>query len=285
MSEPEDKSQAVVEEEPENPYDIQEPDDEDLPGEPVDKGAEEKEPEAPAEEKEPAGISDELLDRAESLGLSREKAKRFGDEALLRDVLADMQAGAATAKSREEEAPKTEDFEFKFGPDYEEPFISEMNRMKAHYDAKLSRLSKLEERIAAYEEDRFNQWIDREANKLDEPLKAALGDEATRKAVEDHMDLLLSGYESRNRKAPSPEQLFKVAVNAILGDKSREAAEERLSSQLESRENLISARPTRRHSPDTRTPEQRARDAVKRLRKSKGLTEEEEDDLEGLPDG
>jgi len=287
--------------EPENPYAIEEPlDDEEIPSGDETKGVEEKVADAATQEPEPE-VEQGLLDEAESLGYSRELAEELGKAGLLERALGDVdrraellgrQKEAPPAAAEEQvQAPPAEDA-YKIvleGDEYDPEVVKALQGMNAHYAGQMAQVrSELKGALTKLEE----QQIERQNEQFDARL-AGLGDEytdllgkeplsklnrggeqyANRLKLLETMDVLSTGYEQMGRDVPD-STLFQRALRTQFGDTIATQERKKIAGQLDKQKGQMIARPTKRRVDEALPADVRALRALSTEMRDKRLTED-----------
>ena len=84
-----------------------------------------------------------------------------------------------------------------------------------------------------------------------------------RQRVSQEMDAIEAGYKHTGQKVPGESQLFKRAVRALYGDRTKKEVVKELNKKLGDREKSMSSRPTNREHLNSMSDTQRATMAVR----------------------
>jgi hypothetical protein len=283
---------------PEELYDFDEPGDdiptgeedttkggEDIPA----KGAEEttrtkgkeKEVDAPT-------FSDELLARAEKLGLSKEEVADFGTEEAANKALTLFEKKSTATGTQTEQKPDSDanknaataafkKYEVKLDPNVFDPEIIEtVNGINEHYskqfEAMEGQLNEARQSLNRQQALQFEQQFDGWIKELGDGYKDVLGDgrgaEMDKKSeqfgnrvkVLDEMETIAAGFVKTGKQVPPYGELFEKALASVFKDKQKEIARKEISGKLGKRQ--IIARPSQRRGGNV-DPEAAARSYVK----------------------
>lgn len=111
-----------------------------------------------------------------------------------------------------------------------------------------------------------------------EELKTDSKEFKTRTEVWQAMDSLRKGYANLGRQMPSDKALFERAVQSVLGQNMAEIERKKIGSTLKKRSGQFIGRATHREGVDSRTPDDRARAAVRAKLRDMGKNEDVEDE-------
>ncbi len=256
--------------------------------------------EKPAEVPAAPEVSDYLLLRAESLGLSREEALDFAASKSLEKVLIKLERMAAPKpeKGTEKAPEKTED-EFKIDLDaenYDPKIVKQFEAMKSHYDSKLQAIQQSFQGVLQHaqrqQQHEFFGWFDDQIVGLGEEyadvfgkdpaakLKEGSPHDSNRRKVLEAMETIAGGCEKRGQKAPNRKELLSQAIRLAFGDKQKSLVRKELSKSIQKRQGQMISRGTNRDSKSGQQPYERAVSNVARMLRDKGIDPEDGGDLE-----
>lgn len=241
------------------------------------------------------GFTDDLLARAAYAGINPEQAKGFSSPASLRDTVRFLEAnrqnqpppqgGQQSPAQKPAEPPKLEDLTLDLD-DFDEAgqaafkkVADHFGKLKSHYEGQTQQLGQTVETLKGLIQhqaaermfDEFDQFVVGLGKNFTDKLgegdrfsgKISQEQGALRTAILSHAVKLAEGKPIRG--------YYKAAVNAVLGDKSKELARKEVAEKLKKRSGSSVSRPTNRQSRDDhRTPEERAIANLRARRKERG---------------
>ena len=244
-----DEKKAVVEEEETDidPWDFDDPEG---------KVVAEAEPEALPPEDE-SGITEELIDRAMSAGITEEDLSNMGSKEQIEFVIGLLEGkekdqkdeGEATIEDGEAsgEGRASDDVSWIDDLDPDEAIDSDSARAVKAMKAKMDEMS-----TALRSMNKQNQSIKHEV------LFSKLGDEWTelfgsdeeqsskqashRGSIVEEIETLKNGFRSRKRAMPDDAELFERAINSVFGSQVKDFARQELSDRLRKRESQFISR-------------------------------------------
>jgi hypothetical protein len=198
------------------------------------------------ENKSAEKFSDEILDRAELLGLTREKASEYSDEKDLETALTALEArqkkGSESetpkAEAKTEKKPAEDDKPFDCGLDtetYDEGLVKTVNALGQKFTDEIKTLkaekAELVKMISQQKNDRFTDWFDSKVNSLGEDFKDVLGEGEfedvvpgsveyeNRAKLSEKMVSIAKRHQEAGKSVPSKAKLFDLAVSYLWKDK------------------------------------------------------------------
>lgn len=259
--------------------------------------------EAPVEAETDDGppIPFDVLDAAQSLGISeqqvRQHAKEYGVRATELEVINIAQKREFQRKlkeaegSRPAETPKAE-FDLGLGDDSDiDPKITgAFKKLHSHYEAKIKALEESgkqdrearEAELKQIREQAIVAEFDRAIATLDEPVRKLLGDgdsfsisptssEAkNRKTLSDAVGILAQGYRAAGLPIPPMNRLIKKAAAMEFADSIRASARKEVADKVQKRNGQVIQKPSRTEG-RPKTGEAAAIAVANRLRQQYGL--------------
>lgn len=301
-----------------DPYDFDEPpDDEPVEGEePSETGDEEVPSEAEEPEIEPA-----LLARAESVGFSPEYAQTLGKAGLLDSALVEEDRRLAAAMRGQREAPAegaegaaapadaaeaaeaeaAEAFKLEMDPEaYDPGLVSAISGLNDHYAERVGRLERNLEELMGLTAERLE---DERTSRYDQMFGELEADHAERfgegplrslqpeSVHKQNRDTLVNAMEdlrtinAQRGRALSEQELRDRALRMEFGDVLKTQARKEVEANVTKRSGAVVARATRRTPTALETGDERAKRGVGEWYKRKGISEFGDDEEEELEDG
>lgn len=212
-----------------------------------------------AGKKDPDEVDESLLERAEKAGISREKAGEFGSKEDLERTVELLEEShtknektpeelEAEKKAKEEAEAKVKDDEAPYDcglstDDYEEDLVKSINdlgsMLKKRVVALESGHSKHAETLVSNRITKHTDWLDTRINRMsDDDLKKVYGEGdiddleeggeqfKARAALDTKISKITTGLRKANKKVPSRNKLFDMAIEALhKGKKTKVDAE------------------------------------------------------------
>jgi hypothetical protein len=203
-------------------------------------------------------LSDEIIARGISAGMTLNDVLSFPDEAALnRVVTAAERVRQTESQAKDGDDAITEDpfADLKLDPDkYDPEMVELMGRVKSVLEGQHEQIQAFKEeqeqtsraaQSAAAQE--IEQWFDGQTKKLGDDFADALGTGgyrsldrgspqfANRDAIAETMTTMLAGYGARGIEAPPREEVFDAAARLVLANKFQEVSEKRLAGDLAKR--------------------------------------------------
>lgn len=233
---------------------------------------------------EPGKINAALIARAEKAGLMREAAEQFRNPDSLERVLKTLEGKAADPEQKpaDADAPATDEVELDpelYDPELISAFKAQGNRIKALE-------SRLAEQGQATQSSRIDQMVDGLGKDYGDLLgsgpRSAMDPKSeqfvNRAKIDDEMETIKAGLQSRGKTVPGENDLFKKAVQSLFGDKTEAIARRKVSQQLNERSRKFIGRPSGRRGRSDLTPTQAAIKAVAAKQRQYGAGDDFDDD-------
>lgn len=193
-------------------------------------------------------LSDELLERAVSAGLTLAEAKEYPSSALLAKTLDRIQANRGDddsgSRSADEQSAKNDDDLFRDLPeldpeDYDENIVKTVNGLKGI----ITNQQKIIQGLQSGEQNQEKSWFESKVTGLgdsfDKAFKAA---PEKRQSLQETFDALSAGYEAQGKQV-GKDAIFDQAVSATLSDVQAEASTASKSKDLGKRSSQHISRP------------------------------------------
>jgi hypothetical protein len=247
---------------------------------------------------EEESLDEELLQRAQAVGLTNAEARQFSPDRLDLFVSATEQrlAQASQAATPEgtpegeqpEEGPEEPEDEDIYTPDldpdvYDPGIIEEFKRMYKSFTEQLEQARKEAEQVAqqqgpevgSAEAEQLQQAWDSGLSELGGPFSDLLGEGSTaelednsqelanREVVARQAEILLDQYNAAGKQAPAPAELAQMAAKHAFPDAVAEMERQQLTKQVNQRRGQALGRPAKRTSDVPTDPDEAAQDFVR----------------------
>jgi len=228
-----------------------------------------------------ATISDAILERALSVGISLADARQFPSEMALANVVESFERSMGVdelsemPESEEEQTDPLDSLPSLDPEKYEPEVVDAFDAMKdviRQQQETIQGIRDQQEQSQYVSQQAVGQelerWFDGQVADLGDDYKEALGDGglrsldqgssqfAKRDAIANQMAVLHHGYGASGQSIPSRDELFSMAMKIVLGDEIQSIHEQKLSGELGKRARQHVSRSNSRKAQATQTPEE-----------------------------